>query len=134
LAPEGSSVLERLRGSALVSPRERLARRKGVTTDPLVSVVRCLRCNVRWAPTRVLRQRPTGSTRKFGGGYTLPSGWWRCPNLCNGRGTADYDGTSEFSAAGTVGTTIVTTVGTEDLMPRARCSGEVLSFSDLDVE
>jgi hypothetical protein len=115
-----------------VSPREKLARRKGVSTDALVTTVRCLRCSVRWAPTRVLRRRPTGSTRKFSGGYTVPAGWWRCPNLCNGRGTADYDGGCEFSAAEVLVTPVVTTVGTADLMPRVKCSGEVLSFADFE--
>jgi hypothetical protein len=109
-----------------VSPREKLARRKGVSTDPRVSVVRCMRCNVRWAPTLVLRRR----------GYQVPSSWWRCPNLCNGRGTADYDWTSEFTVTETIVTPTVTTgdVLDVDVMPRVKCSGEVLSFSDLESE
>jgi hypothetical protein len=94
-----------------------------------------MRCGERWFPVRVLGRR----------GYRLPYQWWRCPNECNAPGTEPYEWRSDFapdraettstSPVGTTSTTTSTTpvrtTSTADLLPRVKCSGEVLSFADL---
>lgn len=118
-----------------------LTRRVGVTADPEANSVHCMRCGERWCPVRVLGAR----------GYRLPFQWWRCPNDCNAPGTEPYEWRSDFARDSPTTTTTVTatpimttrmpvpTITTpaaisddDEFLSRRKCSGEVLSFADLE--
>jgi hypothetical protein len=117
--------------------RAKLCAKYGVNTDPQVTIVRCLRCNHRWNPTRVLYRR----------GYRLPSRWWLCPNDCNSAAAMRYESThtaptDQPDAATTAADRPVDNpvmspepthaVPETDLeIPRRACSGETLTFDDL---